>query len=264
MNASATPSFDGLAKGYGAFRPDYPEEIMQAIADRARQVETRSPWALDIGSGTGISTRALAKVLGAVWRITGVEPSADMRSAASAEPHSGASINYRDGSSERLPAEPGEAGLILVAQALHWFDRPAFYAEAGRVLAPGGTLAVLYNDRDAETPLIRAFESFMEAEVPTYSRDYRNFDYVGEMRALDWPREVEVHEAIWHRPLTLDGFAGLMLSRANTKSYLERAGEAAAREQVSALARPFAEDGAINLGYRTRVALAVKAGMSAS
>ena len=33
-------------------------------------------------------------------------------------------------------------GLITVAQALHWFDLEKFYAEAVRVLAPQGVLAV--------------------------------------------------------------------------------------------------------------------------
>jgi len=32
--------------------------------------------------------------------------------------------------------------LLTVAQALHWFDLPAFYREARRVLKPGGVLAV--------------------------------------------------------------------------------------------------------------------------
>jgi SAM-dependent methyltransferase len=259
MNATSTPSFDGLAKGYGEYRPGYPDEIMEAVAARARRVEARVAHALDIGAGTGISTRALARVLGETWRITGIEPSADMRAMAASEPHRGAQITYVEGTSEALPCGPGAIGLILVAQALHWFDRPAFYAEAGRILAPDGALAILYNDRDAETPLIQAFESFMEAEVPGYSRDYRSFDYVGEMQALDWQGAVDVREVVWIRPLTLDSFAGLMLSRANTKSYLQRVGEAAARSQVTALARDFADGEAIALGYRTRVAMAVKA-----
>ncbi|HWA16914.1 MAG TPA: class I SAM-dependent methyltransferase, partial [Gemmatimonadales bacterium] len=32
--------------------------------------------------------------------------------------------------------------LAAVAQSLHWFDAPAYFAEAGRVLKPGGIVAV--------------------------------------------------------------------------------------------------------------------------
>jgi SAM-dependent methyltransferase len=35
----------------------------------------------------------------------------------------------------------GSVDLIAVGQALHWFDFSAFYAEAARVLRPGGVLA---------------------------------------------------------------------------------------------------------------------------
>jgi ubiquinone/menaquinone biosynthesis C-methylase UbiE len=121
-----TPTFDGLAAGYGQFRPDYPGDILQAIADSARLVEATAPLALDVGAGTGISTRALAKALGERWRVIGLEPSADMREAASGEAHNGAVIDYREGTSQRLPVANAKAGLILVAQALHWFDRPTF------------------------------------------------------------------------------------------------------------------------------------------
>jgi SAM-dependent methyltransferase len=36
----------------------------------------------------------------------------------------------------------GTFDLITVAQALHWLEVPVFYAEARRVLAPGGAVAV--------------------------------------------------------------------------------------------------------------------------
>jgi SAM-dependent methyltransferase len=36
----------------------------------------------------------------------------------------------------------GSVDLVTVAQAVHWFDRPKFYAEAKRVLRPGGVVAV--------------------------------------------------------------------------------------------------------------------------
>ena len=33
--------------------------------------------------------------------------------------------------------------LVLVCQAVHWFDVPRFYEEAKRVLTKGGALAIL-------------------------------------------------------------------------------------------------------------------------
>jgi len=44
---------------------------------------------------------------------------------------------------EHLPASEGSADLVLVVEALHWFDLPAFFAEVDRILRPGGILAVL-------------------------------------------------------------------------------------------------------------------------
>jgi len=37
--------------------------------------------------------------------------------------------------------DPGSIDLVAVAQALHWFDVDAFFAEAGRVMKPDGLLA---------------------------------------------------------------------------------------------------------------------------
>jgi len=44
---------------------------------------------------------------------------------------------------ENIPAADASADLILVVEALHWFNLEAFFAEVGRVLRPGGVLAVL-------------------------------------------------------------------------------------------------------------------------
>jgi SAM-dependent methyltransferase len=44
---------------------------------------------------------------------------------------------------ERLPFATGCADVVTVSSGLHWFDQRRFFAEARRVLAPGGAL-VLY------------------------------------------------------------------------------------------------------------------------
>lgn len=49
---------------------------------------------------------------------------------------------FRVAPAEASGIESGTVDLITVAQALHWFDIDAFFAEAGRVLKPAGILAV--------------------------------------------------------------------------------------------------------------------------
>src|SRR5690606_12899398 len=50
-------------------------------------------------------------------------------------------VGYRVAAAERRGLDTASAGLITVAQALHWFDLDAFYREADRVLRPGAVLA---------------------------------------------------------------------------------------------------------------------------
>jgi SAM-dependent methyltransferase len=59
---------------------------------------------------------------------------------ASAKAHPKVEFRVAPADQSGLPDE--SAGLITVAQSLHWFDLDRFYAEARRVLKPGGVLAV--------------------------------------------------------------------------------------------------------------------------
>jgi SAM-dependent methyltransferase len=50
-------------------------------------------------------------------------------------------VEYRVVPAENSGLESGTVDLIMVAQALHWFDLPLFYEEVRRVLKPNGVLA---------------------------------------------------------------------------------------------------------------------------
>src|ERR1700751_4426152 len=50
-------------------------------------------------------------------------------------------IAYRSAPAENSGSGSETIDLIMVAQALHWFDLERFYAEAQRVLKPDGVLA---------------------------------------------------------------------------------------------------------------------------
>ena len=65
---------------------------------------------------------------------------ANEKQIANAQPHE--RVEYRVASAENSGIDSGTLDLIMVAQALHWFDLDRFYAEAQRVLRSSGVIAV--------------------------------------------------------------------------------------------------------------------------
>jgi SAM-dependent methyltransferase len=252
MNELPSSTFEGLASIYQKHRPSYPDAVMERIAKLAPSEPCQ---ALDVGAGTGIASRGMAQALGSGWHVKGLEPGADMLREARRSSDGIVNLSFEQSGAETLPVANGTTGLILVAQALHWFDRPLFYSECGRVLAPGGRLMVLYNDRDPDGALTSEFEARMEAEIPDYDRAYRSFDYVGEIITVDWGEAATLDEINWTWHLTTDQFAGLMLSRSKGKPWVDRVGRDAVEAELIDLARQHSdEDGIVPLPYITRLA----------
>jgi ubiquinone/menaquinone biosynthesis C-methylase UbiE len=107
--------------------------------------ERRPLAGLDVGSGTGRFTPALAQAFGPV---TGVEPSARMREVAQAQSrHPG--VRYVAGSAEDMPVPSGSADYALMFLSWHHVqDKPRAIRELGRVLRPAGRLLLRSNFSD--------------------------------------------------------------------------------------------------------------------
>jgi len=132
----------GFARGaddYERTRPSYPAD---AVAHLVSSFDIRAgATVVDVAAGTGKLTRLLLPT-GA--RVIAVEPVAEMRSyLASTSPDA----EVLEGVAEHLPVADGTADAITVAQAIHWFDRPAALASFARVLRPGGGLGIINNER---------------------------------------------------------------------------------------------------------------------
>ncbi|MDE3721310.1 class I SAM-dependent methyltransferase [Nocardiopsis sp. N85] len=256
-----TQAFDRLTDDYRRFRPGYPEAVTERLrehvlaGDRAIRPD---PWLLlDVGSGTGISTRTLRHLFGPGPRVVGVEPGHAMRGTA-AENADG--VEYVDGRAEAIPFPDGSATLVLAAQAVHWFDRPAFYAEAARLLAPGGTVAVLNNDRDwTASDFVDAYEGLMERYGDDYRRDYRVYDTIGEMNARDGLVDAVEYSAGWVRDLDPDRLIGTAMSSSRMAAVVRAIGEERTREAITDLAREHFPDGNVRIPYVTRLFLARRA-----
>ncbi len=262
---TAETRFSGLAEGYDRHRPSYPDALWQHAVSA---VKSDVPHlALDIGAGTGISTRQLATALTNDWQVIGVEPNADMRTQAEARESAGSRISYIDRQAEALGFDGASAGVVTVAQAIHWFDKPTFYASIGEVLAPGGALAILYNDRDVEGDgLLGAFEDLMEREMPGYDRNYRRRRNVtgqdDELAALKWVGDVTSYRAYRDELLTPQAFAGLMLSRSKLKPFVDKLGRVMAEQILIDLAISYTDQAnLISMGYTSRVHIAARNGV---
>lgn len=122
--------FSTHAAAYRAARPGYPPALYEWLAQQAPD----RVLAWDVGCGNGQASVALAAHFEHV-----IATEASREQIAHAIPHP--RVEYRVEPAEGCTLADASAGLVIVAQALHWFDLPAFYAQVRRVAKPGAVLA---------------------------------------------------------------------------------------------------------------------------
>lgn len=122
--------FSVAASSYATYRPHYPPALFRWLADQAANRER----AWDCGTGNGQAAVALAAHFA---EVIATDPSV----AQLAHAERATNVHYAATTAERAAIAEYSVDVVTVAQALHWFDRDAFYREVGRVLRPGGILA---------------------------------------------------------------------------------------------------------------------------
>lgn len=167
--------FSGVSSAYAAFRPRYPAALFERLAALAPGRE--SAW--DSGTGSGQAARGLALHFTLVWAT---DASAAQLAAAAPHPR----VHYRVARAEASGLPDRAIDLVTVAQALHWFERPQFYAEVRRVLRPKGVLAAWCYDLMHVTPevdaLVHAFYTdtighYWPPERALVERRYETLDF---------------------------------------------------------------------------------------
>ena len=123
--------FSGQATAYAKFRPQYPKSLFEFIAVQS----PNDKLAVDCATGNGQAAIALAEFF---QKVIALDASAAQIE--SAQPND--RVEYRVAPAEATGLPANSCAALTVAQALHWFDLEAFYAEARRVLTPDGILAV--------------------------------------------------------------------------------------------------------------------------
>src|SRR5438552_3844 len=200
--------FSATAAAYAAHRPTYPA----ALTDFLGEIAARSDLAWDAGCGSG----QLSVMLPARFARV-IATGASREQIAHATPH--ANVAYVVARAEAGVLGHRTADIAGAAQAAHWFDLPAYYAEVRRVGRPGGVVALvsygLVRIDHVVDPVIDRFYS--QVLGPYWPPERRHVD--DGYRSLPFPFE-EIHvpglamRASWTRS-DLIGYVGGRVATGN-------------------------------------------------
>lgn len=138
--AATIRRFSGFAHAYDTHRAPPPAALAPLIAQYTGT--SRAGLVVDLGSGTGLSSRYWAEH---ALRVIGIEPSGDMREEAVRRTEA-ANVRYQPGYSHDTGLPASCAQIVTCMQALHWMEPQSTFAEAQRLLTPGGVFAAIDYD----------------------------------------------------------------------------------------------------------------------
>ncbi|MBV6475048.1 MAG: hypothetical protein MOGDAGHF_00560 [Rhodocyclaceae bacterium] len=215
MSAAFNDHFSAQATDYARYRPNYPAGLFAWLAGIAPARDT----AWDCGTGSGQAAVGLAAHFA---RVVATDPSRRQLEHAEAHPR----VDYRQASAEVSLLGTASIDLVTVAQALHWFDLEKFYAEAKRVLKPGGVIAAwTYTLLDVEAGIDDLLTDFYRNVVgPFWPPERRMVD--DRYRSLPFPfAPVEAPafsiRTVWSR----DDLLGYLGTWSATQAYRKAKGE---------------------------------------
>lgn len=207
--------FSQVASQYRAFRPDYPRELFLWLASTV----SRRDAGLDCGCGNGQASLALAEYFSQVYAI---DPAAEQIRNATSHPR----VTYRVAPSEATGLAARSVDLVIVAQALHWFDLDRFYPEVRRVTRVEGALAaftygLLTIDETLDRVLGQLYHDILRGYWPP-ERAHVDSAY----RQLPFPfTEIAAPTFAIHHEWSFDQLLGYLSTWSGLREYRRRTGK---------------------------------------
>jgi ubiquinone/menaquinone biosynthesis C-methylase UbiE len=246
--SDSTRRFSSRVDNYVKYRPSYPPEVVMLLAAECEL----TPGALvaDIGAGTGLLAELFLKNDN---RVFGVEPNREMREAGERLLAEYPNYTSIDGTAEATTLGDRSVDIVTAGQAFHWFDREKARAEFGRILRPGGWVALVWNERRIDsTPFLAAYEQLLR----TYSSEYETLNHRQvdqQMIATFFKQGTFSIRTFENRQLfDFKGVKGRLLS----SSYTPEPGQPTYQpmlDELAAIVRAYQVDGSVAFEYDTNV-----------
>ena len=209
--------FSGHAADYSRYRPGaYPAGMFKALAALAPDREC--VW--DCATGNGQAALGLVELFD---RVEATD--ASDKQIAAAVPHP--KIHYAVAPAEASGLPDQSVALITVAQSLHWFDLPKFYAEVRRVAKPQALLACCCYMHCSVSPAVdaamqRLYEGILGDAYWPPERKHVERGYAD----LPFPfPEIELPRFNMEVQWSLEGYVGYLRSWSATQAYIKKNGQ---------------------------------------
>ena len=218
--------FSSVSAGYAAFRPRYPDALFDLLAEASPARD--AAW--DCATGNGQAALGLARRFAYV-----IATDASEAQIAHAAPHP--RVTYRVAPAEACGLDDRSVDLVTAAQAVHWFDRPRFWAEARRVLRPRGVTAVwtyrLFSIAAELDTIIRRF--YQNTVGPFWPAERRLTEE--RFHTIEFPfAEFAVPEFTIEQRLTLDDVTGYIRTWSATRGFVRQHGHDPVEDLATELA----------------------------
>ncbi|MDB5523313.1 MAG: SAM-dependent methyltransferase [Rhizobium sp.] len=245
------------------------EPYARDIAERLRQLDPAD--VLEVATGTGVLTRAMASALGGDVRITASDLNQPMLDIAMEKQGAGNRITWKQADGQALPFADQAFDAVACQFGVMFFpDKVKGYSEARRVLRPGGRYIFSVWDKlennEFVTVLSQALAEMFPADPPHFMErmphGYWNLQTIGdELKAADFSSlSVETVDHVSHAASTLDAVTGYCMgSPLGNDIELRAPGELASvtRTVAKALEKRFGQ-GPIEGKIRAHIVTAVR------
>jgi len=177
IDSGASVDWGLTSPDYALYRPGPPDELYARL--HALGVGLPGQRVLDLGTGTGVVARALAK-RGAIVAATDIS-AAQIEAARRLAAREGLAIDFRVAPAEEPPFAEHRFDVATANQCFIYFDKARTVAALRRVLAPGGRLVT---SQFSWLPKVDAIAAASEALILKFSPNWRGAGFDGRVSPL--------------------------------------------------------------------------------